>query len=282
MSSIFVSIVISLQILVCKPEHKLNGVALQFLEQLKSNTRLTPAELREFLVPSPNADSEVIVYGEIDWRQRKVSLLKLLEMQHSKDRFNAPSDAESDHDPEINHRRGNIENRGDRPGRSRSRIRSRSRSRSRSPPPIRFDQYRTALEITIRNEVTERVREETRREIEPWLRHNIAQEYNDWFEIQRHFAIEEERENEEESAIQKLRELAAKPFVVDTSLDDLRFCCPICLESVMNRRPVSTGCGHISCVSCFLRWHDDIKSKKKTCFKCAQTLDLRMPRLMYP
>lgn len=274
-----------------KPEHELNGVALQFLEQLKNNTRLTPAELREFLVPAPNVESEVIVYGSIDWRQRKVSLLKQLEMSRLKGKFDSPSDTESDNDEnqfyvfdsEINHRRGNIDDRGEGPRRSRSRIRSRSRSRSRShsPLPIKFDQYRTALEITIRNEVTERVREEIRREIEPRLRHNIAQEYNDWFDIQRHFAIEEEREKEEESAIQKLRELAAKPYIVDASLDDPRFHCPICLEPVMNRRPVSTGCGHISCISCFLRWHDIIRSKKKTCFKCAQTLDLRMLRSMY-
>lgn len=59
-----------------KPEQELNGVALQFLDQLKNNASLTPGELREFLVPAPNIDSEVIIYGQIDWRQRRVSLLK--------------------------------------------------------------------------------------------------------------------------------------------------------------------------------------------------------------
>lgn len=267
-----------------KPESELNGVAIQFLDQLRNNVSLTPAELREFLVPAPNADSEVIVYGTIDWGQRHVSLLKILEKQRLRDQSITAGGAESDHDenpfyvfdPEINRRRSNIRIRGGQTERPRS------RSRSPTPLPTTFNHYRTAMEITIRNEVTERIREETRRELEPRIRHNIVQEYNDWFEIQRYVAIEEERVNEEESTILKLRELAAKPFIVDTSLDDPRCVCPICFESLMNRRPVSTGCGHICCIACFIRWHDELKTKQKTCFKCAQILDLRMPRLMYP
>lgn len=247
-----------------------NGFAIQCLEHLRTNTRLTPFELCQFVLPTPGEENaEALVYGDFNWGIQNMTFLRLIERRRFDD----------DDDSDINDHPFNFNDEINlRPRNRQQRMRSRPRSRSRSPITLR--RYQTVLECHIREEVEARVRSEVRRELEPRIRREFEVEYQMWREVDLNNAIAAEGRRIIDADIEKLRELAARPFTVDTTLDNPNKICPICLESVVNRRPLSTGCGHLMCLPCYL-WIYDLNDRRlRTCPDCRQQMEI-VPHPVY-
>lgn len=266
-----------------------NGFAIQCLEHLRLNTRLTPFDLRQFVLPAPGEENaDVLIHGGFNWDRRNLTFLWVVEFRRRG--ASDADDSDSDDNPfdfsdeiRLHPRQHRERNRRDprvQPHREEpQRMRSRSRSRSRSPTTFR--RYTSALEYHIRAEIEARVNLEVRRALEPRIRNEFEQEYQMWREIDLNNAIAAEGRRIIEADIVKLRELAARPFTIDSTLDNPEKPCPICLESVINRRPVSTGCGHFMCLHCFLWLYDQNLKRLGTCPDCRQQMEI-VPHPVYP